>query len=158
MGQIIIAVDPGYTTGIVVGKVTGPRDFFVIEAAEYDWEGRFRIGDLLDRYRPSVVVVENFRLYAHSARNQINSPFPSARVIGVVDTFCWERGIEVVMQMPAMRSSVTVLDEHKPILEGSPHTADAYRHLRYYILMNGAKHLEDAVPLPSSSNQVSFRP
>lgn len=132
----IIAVDPGYTTGIAIGQSHAPKMFDVIETIELHWEQRFDMLELLDRYTPDVVVMEDFKLYAHKAESQINSPFPSARVIGSMDAFCWQRSVKVAMQPAVCIARVAVLKQHVEAVGSSPHTRDAYKHLRYYVLMN----------------------
>jgi len=134
--MIIVAIDPGFTTGVAVGEVIHPKQFDLINTYSLLWENRFETSTILDQYKPEVVVMEDFRLYRHKAMDQVNSPFPSARVIGSVDAFCWQRGIRVAMQPASVMSRVGILSKDKDAVGSILHIGDAYKHLRYYTLMN----------------------
>lgn len=139
---IIIAFDPGETTGVAVGQHTGGRDFDLIESWEIPWERRTTVHDALEEFRPNFIVVESFRLYAHKARQQIGSHFPSVRVIGMIElsAHLWGLG-ELFFQTPSLISQVKIPRELEVenTFSGSEHRKDAYKHLRYFVLSKGPK-------------------
>lgn len=117
--------------------------FEIIQIGEIGWEDRFTIWDVLDKHRKfwgmpyRAIVTEDFKLYAHKAQAQVNNDFPSVRFIGILDSYCHTRNVPLVFQMASVRKSVKVLDEHKDLIKSSPHSRDAYQHLRYYIVVQG---------------------
>jgi len=140
--DLVIGIDPGYTTGVCVlsfdaDHVTG----VVIESRQLVWNDRFELLPLIVQYLPKKdtltlhVVVEDFRLYGHKAQDQINNSFPSVNVIGVLDLVAHLNSIHLNMQMASMISKVAVLPEHLPYLIKSEHTRDAYKHARYHAIV-----------------------
>lgn len=153
IGDKLLIVDPGLTTGIAHGVYTGGRTFDLLAAGEVGWYDRFSLRELI---LPDIqhIVVESFRLYAHKAEDQINNSFPSVHIIGMVEAFAWLLNINsrIVYQPASVRTGVQVLPEHEAEVIGSAHMHDAYQHLRYYVLTNKAKHQEvrGAPNLPST--------
>lgn len=135
----ILAFDPGHTTGVVVSTLTGPRDFVVTSVSQLSWEERFHILTLIRLHQPCVVVAEDFRLFAHAAKSQINSPFPAVRVIGLIDAYCHLEGVKLHLQQPSVRSNVKVPDKALELTKALPHAREAYRHLRYFVFLRGRK-------------------
>jgi hypothetical protein len=135
----IVSFDPGETTGIVVAQWESGRTFLVTRAEEMFWGERFsKVKRTLQTYKPSYTVVEAFRLYPHRAQSQIGKDFPSAQLIGIIQSYAYELGLldSVVLQPAASRSSVKIAPEHKSVLGSSPHIKDAYAHVRYFIIVN----------------------
>lgn len=133
----ILAIDPGETTGIVVAKRTAPREFVVTRADDVPWEHRWHIPDMIIGAGYDTVVIEDFRLYHHSRVSQVNSDFPTVRMIGYVEYALHRNGkqAEPVKQPASIMKSVQILEEHKVHFEGLHHARSAYKHLRYYVLM-----------------------
>lgn len=137
--MIIAAFDPGETTGVVVAEWQSGRDFHLLLTGVIPWNERFfQTKYILRQYRPDFIVVESFRLYRHKAESQIGKDFPSAQMIGIICAYAYDTvGLEGIRLQPAsVRSSVKVLDDHKRMVGASPHIQDAYRHLRYYIIVS----------------------
>lgn len=135
----IVTFDPGETTGFVAAEWQGGKDFGITEVAQIPWDDRFyQTRDLLKFHLPDYVVIEDFRLYHHRAQSQIGKTFPSVNVIGVIQTYCYELGYldRIVLQPASNRSSVKIADEHLLMVGASPHIQDAYRHLRYFVIVN----------------------
>ena len=145
----IVAFDPGKTTGIVVAQWESGRDFILLQTGVIEWPNRFKVVKfVLEAQRPDFIVVESFRLYPHKAQSQIGADFPSAQMIGFISAYAHDTvGIEGIRLQPAnVMSSVRVLDQHKRMVGASPHVKDAYRHLRYYIIVGlpKEKHLTES--------------
>lgn len=130
----ILAIDPGYTTGICSAKCHD--DFEVIQVGEFPWAKRHEaLRTLLTgTYAPhgipltfDVVIIESFRLMPHKAQSQIGKTFPSSQLIGIVDYLCWKTSTSLVIQEPGQRTRVKVLDQHKDLVKGSAHKVEIGR-------------------------------
>jgi hypothetical protein len=142
----ILAIDPGKTTGICVIDGT-EDDFAVILSQEILWEDRFDIlraliaGKLPNPEQPQspeVIVVENFRLRQGRALEQSGSDFPSSQVIGIVGAYTnlLIPPPPIVLQEPVVMGRIEIMERDKKLLVATPHTHDAYKHARYYWVMN----------------------
>lgn len=145
----IVAFDPGKTTGIVVAQWESGRNFTLLQTGVITWPSRFTVVKfVLEAQRPDFIVVESFRLYPHKSQDQIGADFPSAQMIGIIYAYAHDTvGIEGIRLQPAsVMSSVRVLDQDKRMVGASPHVKDAYRHLRYYVIVNlpKEKHLTES--------------
>lgn len=129
----ILAIDPGHTTGVVLGESEGRTDLKLLAAFELAWNDRFKLYEMA--YYPAVIVIEDFRLYEHKAMSQVNSDFPSVKIIGMMELVCYLTGTTLVTKMPSVKNSVKILEEHKEMLGKSPHIQDAYKLLRYYAIL-----------------------
>lgn len=140
-GDVLIAIDPGYTTGVCVVKYIGkptPYDFEILESFEIPWASRFLdVSGLLNRRKDALrrLIVEDFVLYENKAQDLIGHGFPSPEFRGVVKTYAFEMGLLHLWmdQLAAVRKSVRVLEEHRPLLAPGQHCLDAYQHARYCI-------------------------
>lgn len=162
----ILAIDPGRTTGVCILQTNDSKcGFEVVTALEMPWESRFELlktlidGTFLDQEKPQppeAVVVESFALRSNRAIEQTGSDFPSSQIIGIVEAFLWmetfkaeprksfdfprESGLQgfnrLHFQQPSVFSRVAIEPEHVVWVEGSEHKKDAYRHARYYYIMN----------------------
>lgn len=145
--MIVVAIDPGFTTGVAVATGVKPdsRDFTLDDSYEVEWDKRFsRFHDLLSQLSRcsepvGAIVLERFVLYPNEAHNLGYSDFPSVQIIGIVGAYAhvWGLSDHIVMQTASQRKSVQILDEHYHTLrdQRSKHIRDAYQHLRYYIVM-----------------------
>jgi hypothetical protein len=139
MTHTILAFDPGETTGYCeIEVLPDGSDFKVVYCREILWHERLQKLREVLYFRNSVdVVIESFRLFPHKAKAQIGSQFPSVRVIGTIEAYCYTNnlGPEVIkFQEPGDISRVAVLEPHIPVVAGSPHKIDAYRHARLYFI------------------------
>lgn len=135
----VVAFDPGETTGFVGATWLGGKNFGITEVTKITWDDRFyHIRDLLKFHVPDHIIIEDFRLYHHRAQSQIGKDFPSVQVIGAIQSYCYEMGYldRIVMQPASVRSSVKIADEHLLMVGASPHVQDAYKHLRYFVIIN----------------------
>lgn len=142
----VLGFDPGETTGLVEARFDDDG-FHVVHADVVTWEDRFSLmyhlycgmskqGPLVEP--PDIVVIEQFRLYAHTAHSQIRSFFPSVRIIGMIEAFLYnypcaipcERA-SLVLQPASCIALVAILPEHTQFLH-SKHSMDAYKHVRYF--------------------------
>lgn len=138
---LILGIDPGYTTGVCLCAYTpggGPTsELSIIKALQIPWERRLPdLWALLDQKAVERIVVESFRLRPGRAMEQVGSAFPSVQIIGLIEGFLYARAAPtpVTYQEPCVISRVQILPEHQLNLRGLPHAADAYRHVRYYVV------------------------
>lgn len=149
----IIAGDPGGTSGYCVIDHHSGRDFELIRSFELPWKNRFEIFNLIyvNRSKIKAVVIEEFRLFANqrTLHAQIQSEMPSAQVIGIIELSAKLSKLDcVVFQKPAdihyrenskLRYTVTINENHKPLIHRSQHCVDAYLHAKVYVLTTARK-------------------
>lgn len=141
---LVVALDPGATTGCaVIEHITG-KNFQLVMSLEYPWIDRFKIFNLLfaNRARIKAIVVEEFRLFENknTLHSQINSEMPSARVIGIIELAATLCKLDcITFQTPSQRNNVSVLPEHRHLIKRSKHCIDAYLHGRYFLLTHYRK-------------------
>lgn len=154
--MIVIAIDPGYATGVCVADVAPmSKEYNLLEALTIEWEDRHEaLYNLLLKYSIpenntaqaalGALVIESFVLYPNKAAAQSYSDFPSVDVIGAVRAFAYLLGLssKIVMQGAAVRKSARIQAEHYEQVRATKHTRDAYQHLRYYVIMQHSKQLE----------------
>lgn len=142
----ILALDPGHTTGACLIR-TAPTDkgFEVLWCDEIAWNDRFQVLRALIDGRipmcppPRILVMEQFRLRQGRAFEQSGSEMPSSQVIGIAQAFWWIQWQELTgmyFQEPGAMVRVMIPEEDLFWTKGSPHKQDAYRHARYFYLMN----------------------
>lgn len=144
MGKLVVSIDPGGTTGLCAlyfpSGVINPEGYTIHTALEVTFSNRFWYHRyfLEQRDQIGVILLERFKLFGKEAtmKAQINSEFPSVRIIGIIEAFAFEFGLfdKIVFQEPNDRKSATIPKEHWPIIGPSDHVKDAYRHARYYAL------------------------
>lgn len=150
--MLIIAIDPGGTTGIAIAEHSSGRDFQLIQSLEYAWNDRFKIFNLIyaNRSRIKALVIETYRLFENpeTLKSQIGSEIPSARVIGIIELSAKVCKLDCIyFQDPGRRLEVSLLPEHKKLIghsmkyssKRSEHCLSAYLHLRYHILTEARK-------------------
>lgn len=141
---LILAFDPGATTGVAAIEHTNGRNFQLVMSLEYAWIDRFKIFNLIYLHRASIkqIVIERYRLFENKTtlHAQIGSEIPSARVIGLIELSAAICKLNcITFQDPSDRNSVSVLPEHRQLIQRSKHCIDAYRHARFYVLTKARK-------------------
>ena len=144
MGKLIVSIDPGGTTGFCslyfTGGVITPDQYTVQTALEVTFSNRFWYQRYFSEQRDQigVIILERFKLFGKQStmNGQINSEFPSVRIIGIVEAFAHMYGLhdKIVFQEPNDRKSAQIPKVHWAALGPSDHVKDAYRHARYYAL------------------------
>jgi hypothetical protein len=140
---MILAIDPGYTTGTCLADHVDfdASTFNVIACVEVDWRDRalfFRATIEAHRDRLQAIVIEQFKLTNEpkALAAQYKSEMPSSRIIGLVEGIAYCYGIQdrIVFQEPWQRTQTRIPVEHRQLAGLSRHNQDAYKHLRYYVL------------------------
>lgn len=149
----ILAFDPGYTTGVCLAECVdfAARSFTITLSQEVKWENRRNIYTALAKLKEeedqgrlylTAIIVENFRLFAKHAMDQVGSDFPAVKVLERVIAYAELLELEdrIVIQEPFVKGGVKFLPEHFPLLlPKSEHARDAYQLLRYYVLMHKSR-------------------
>lgn len=149
MGKLLVSVDPGGTTGFCslyfAGGLIDPDQYTVHTALEVTFNNRFWYHSFFATQRDQIgiIILERFKLFGRQAtmKAQINSEFPSVRIIGIVEAFAFQFGLldKIVFQEPNDRKSAQIPPMHWAAIGPSDHVKDAYRHARYYALTHRGK-------------------
>lgn len=139
---MIIAIDPGYTSGTAIAERPDARGNFILTAClEIAWINRFYYADFIVTHGKAIdaIVIERFKLTKHKEAlfNQIGSEMPSSRIIGLVEAAAHLAGIfdRIRVQDPYERLSMRIPPDHQTIVGLSNHNQAAYKHLAYYVRM-----------------------
>lgn len=142
--KLAISIDPGGTSGFTAFNVPDgmidPETYSIHTALEVAFCDRFWFGRFLTQHRDVIglIILERFKLFdnAKTMKGQINSEFPSVRIIGIVETYAYINGLLdlIRFQEPNDRLSTKIPSAHYKALGPSNHIRDAYRHWRYYAL------------------------
>lgn len=136
----LLCLDPGETTGWTLfeaGNLTATGQTRTIDG----WNV---IHQLFEDTKPTMVVFENYRVYAHKLERHSNSEVYTVRLIGVIEFMCeMLYGIPHYNQM-AQQAKGFVSDEKLKAWgfykKGSRHARDSMRHGIYFLLFD--KNLE----------------
>jgi hypothetical protein len=141
-GTVVVVVDPGESTGVIVAcleeKTALPT---IIEATTIPlWRG---LQELIAKYQPACIVAEEFRLRAAQAKAQAGSYMPSSQVLGVLTFLAEHADIPLVEQSASFgfqRGRVRS-DEEKALFDalGTVHEQAAFHHLLAYVRAQGGK-------------------
>lgn len=140
---MMIAIDPGYTTGTVIAdNIISAERFNVVGAFDVSWNKRFEFFSTFLRTHAAqlgAIVCEEYKLSTRpeAQQSQAGSKMPSSRVIGLIECLCYDLGIynRLIMQPPKYYHYLSILPEHQRIVGDVIHNQVAYRHLRYYLRM-----------------------
>jgi hypothetical protein len=100
-----------------------------------------QVAALVDRTRPQVVVLEEYRIYPHRLGMHAGSTVPTLKLIGAIEYLCALRGVPVVAQ-GAGAAKRFVTDARLRAWgfwqPAQPHARDAIRHGCYYLLFGAS--------------------
>ena len=135
MSKLILALDPGESTGWVLGT-----DERAIRGGTCK-RNHGEVAQLIKDERPNIIVLERFNLYPGMAKSLAWNSFYPCEVIGVIKYLAMHMGITVVEQAPSVKKYagniqynedwLFVKDRCSGVTE---HTKDAYQHYRYFMI------------------------
>lgn len=112
--KTILALDPSGsfcegkgTTGwcLCDGDTRTPVEVGYLSATDYDcmesyWEAHV---ELIEKYQgeDTIIVIEDYLLYASKAQEQVNSRMETPKLIGVLQHQCWTMEQDYIMQLAA---------------------------------------------------------
>lgn len=140
----LIAFDPGETTGWALfefGELNTIGQFDAKPTKDEDpsieWVTKL-LRKPLTIYKPTIVVIEDYRVYAHKAKTHSWSDLFTVKLIGALQALCACEKIPVSMQMASSKQFCT----NEKLLEwgyykrGIGHAMDAVRHGCYWLLFS----------------------
>lgn len=134
-----LALDPGLHTGWAIWDEDG---LFINMGTTHTYD---ELHDLLAGFPIGikVVIVEDFKLFKHKARQQAGSRMPAPRAIGQIETFARLWGATIVKQPSIIKDSAERLTgvSTKGLPHDQTHVLDAYNHGEYYLIGQGIKKL-----------------
>lgn len=135
----LLCLDPGHTTGwslFVKGKLVDCGQAATLQ------DGWKCIDELFNYTQPTMVIYENYRVYAHKLERHSNSEVYTLRLVGVIEFIC-----EVLLDIPyynqmAHEAKGFVTDDRLKKFgmyqAGQRHARDSIRHGIYFLLFNKA--------------------
>lgn len=147
----LLCLDPGFTTGVAVFRngILAPG-IQVETIVSINGKNDIKWDNLLNLFkevRPTRVVCENYRIYAHKLDQHTNSSVDTLRLIGGIDMLCklspiilgTNEPIPIRYQMASEAKGFCTDDKLKRWgmwQKGMRHSRDAVRHGCYYLLFN----------------------
>lgn len=131
--KVLLSVDPGKATGWAVYNKTLMKDMGICRTPE---EFDVWLDSFVAKYGPpDVVLIEDFVLFRHKAKQQIGSRFEVSQVIGITKRFARQADAEVVMQKSDILPTA-VLYSKMPIPKdhANSHHIVAANHAVYYLV------------------------
>lgn len=151
----ILAVDPGITTGYAFtewdmsNKLPMEVPFYtkLPEDKIKRYQGKYHrdFENLMLKYNPDVIVMENFRIYPSKAKSLIGDEMETSQVIGIVKYIAHKKQVPVILQMASQakkafpREKLERLGINPSQNDEVRHSGDAVKHLLYFIQFNSRK-------------------
>lgn len=87
----------------------------------------------------SLIVMENYRVFAHKAKAHINSDLLTVRVIGRIESWCENKDITLIPQAPSIKTTAYKWAKKKPLPKSNPrnHALDAHVHFIFFAVQRG---------------------
>jgi len=148
--KVMIALDPGETTGLAVFNEAN-----LVEAKQLAthsiYSGTDILIEVLDKYKPDMVVFEDYRIYDFKAQSHSWGTLHTPRLIGALQSLCHQRGIKTFYQLaqqPKLFCTDQKLEQWGYYRKGLRHARDAIRHGCYYLIWkNGQFHDQNNLSL-----------
>ena len=126
--MLILAIDPGETTGYVIAETDGLDYDIKISGQFPNWQS---LEALIVYWLPDHIIYEAFHLSPQIAKFKTRSIMPTVEVIGVLKFLAWQYTTPLISQPPGFKELIT-LPRHVAGVTG-PHARDALRHLVAYL-------------------------
>jgi hypothetical protein len=140
--QHVLCFDPGHTTGWAV--------FYnneLLESGEIQTKSQIDVltnaDPLYGRYKPTVVVMEDYRVYKWRKDHHVGSEMLTTQVIGGLELLAVQNWIYHIIKQPAQVAKGFCTDKKLKDWgfwqSGERHARDAIRHGCYYILFGSVQ-------------------
>ena len=133
--MLILALDPGETTGYVVAEADG-LDYDIKISGQFPIRHWRQLEALITYWLPDIVVYEAFYLSPQIAKFKTRSTMPTVEVIGVLKYLAWKYTTSLIAQPPSAKEFVS-LPRYVAGVSG-PHARDALKHLIAYLRRTNA--------------------
>lgn len=133
----LLAIDPGMTIGWALFK-----DGVLTKQGQIICKDNAPKGaiDLFNDTRPTQVICEDYKIYAHKADVHIGDSLFTPQLIGIIKLLCAQQEIPIKLQMAAVAKAFVTperLKEWGLYAKGARHSLDAIKHGCHYLLFNG---------------------
>lgn len=132
----LLALDPGETTGAAIFNSTSFIRGAQLNTA--DPQGALNsLNEIFFQADPTIVVMEEYRVYGHKLAQHVGSSLSTPRLIGMIETLCHQRGIPYHKQGANLAKGFVKNDHLRAWNMWSvsmKHALDATRHGCYFIL------------------------
>ena len=131
--MLILALDPGETTGYVIAEADGLDYDIKISGQHPNWR---QLEGLINYWSPDAIVYEAFYLSPQIAKFKTRSTLPTVEVIGVLKYLAQKNKTKLIAQPPSAKEVVS-LSRYIAGVSG-PHARDALKHLIAYLRRTNA--------------------
>ena len=131
--MLALSIDPGDTSGFAVAEITPTTFVHGSTGTMQAWTG---LDELLDRFRPTLVLYETFRLFPSKAKKLAGSELLAPQVIGVLLYLCQKRSITALGRQPSAKN-LPIIPRDAVLISfvkalKTEHERDAVMHLYAY--------------------------
>lgn len=137
----VVGLDPGETTGACAFKGKEMLDARQLPTGLVG-KGATEILNYLLAWEPSIVVMEDYKVYAWKTKDHAWASLHTPRLIGAIEFICYRHDCPIQKQMAQQAKGFCTDDKLKAwglYLPGQRHSRDAIRHAVYYLLFEVAK-------------------
>ena len=139
--RLVLGVDPGKTTGWAVIDIENGVPLKTEQTTGNEATSDF-LYQLLHEFPPTAyefvtVIMEDYRIFGHKAKQHIGSNVPAAQVIGIVEHQARQWGVPIVKQPANILPMAQRLTGVKmPGTHAKSHWVSAYLHACYWLIKN----------------------
>ena len=139
--KVVLGVDPGHTTGWCLTSEKGV--VLDKDQTKGNNESSDYLTDLFVRfpeynYEFTAIVMEDYKIFAHKAKQHIGSRVPAAQIIGIVEHEARQRDIKLVKQPSSILVTAQKLTNVKmPSDHSKSHWVSAFLHAAHYLIKEG---------------------
>jgi len=132
--QVLLAIDPGETTGYAVfteGKYVADGEITI------KLDNLKQIWNLIHKLKPDVVVCEDYIVYGSKVKMHAWNRLVTPQIIGVIRYTCEAKQVPLYMQMASTAKGFcndNKLKEWSFWSKGNIHAKDAIKHACYFLL------------------------
>ena len=149
----VLSLDPGETTGYAIFHTDGEYTELysagqiktwpfqeTIKGLEEVFTEAFPVSQYMDEQTAkgrNLVLFESYNIYAHKLERHTHSNVPTLQIIGVIQTFCFQRGLQPINQTAQIGKGFAKDEKLRTwgfYLPGLKHARDATRHGCYFLL------------------------
>lgn len=133
----LIAIDPGNETGMALFTNGIFEKGWQVSSAPGGVTNWREVEQMVLEYNPTIVVCENYRVYAHKLEQHSYSDVNTLRIIGCIEYLCWKHNIPLEFQMAAQHKGFCTdvkLKQWDLWHKGMRHSRDATRAGCFFLL------------------------
>ena len=132
--MLILALDPGETTGYVIAEIDGINYDIKLSGQHPNWR---QLEGLINYWSPDAIVYEAFYLSPEIAKFKSRSTLPTVEVIGVLKYLAQKYSVRQLIAQPPSAKELVTLPRYVAGVSG-PHARDALKHLIAYLRRTNA--------------------